>query len=65
MPRKREIPKLNIIKFRYNGDQSKFEKFISNMAAEYLNSGKMPEHAYEIFVDNGDFFENPAIPLDK
>lgn len=65
MSRKREIPKLNIIKFHYNGDQNKFEKFLSCMAADYLNSDKMPEYAYEIFVDNGDFFENSSIPLDK
>lgn len=65
MARIREVPKLNIIKFHYNGDQNKFEKFLSCMAADYLNSDKMPEYAYEIFVDNGEFFKNPAIPLDK
>lgn len=65
MPRKHEIPKLKIIKFHYNGDQNKFEKFLSCMATDYLNSDKMPEYAYEVFVDNGEFFENPAIPLDK
>ncbi len=56
MARIREVPKLNIIKFHYNGDQNKFEKFLSNMAADYLNSDKIPEFEYEIFVDNGDFF---------
>lgn len=65
MPKKREVPKLNIIKFHYNGDKDKFEKFLSCMATDYLNSGKMPEYAYEIFVDNGEFFENFSIPLDK
>lgn len=65
MARIREVPKLNIIKFHYNGDKDKFEKFLSCMATDYLNSGKMPEYTYEIFVENGDFFENPAIPLDK
>lgn len=65
MPKKREIPKLNIIKFHYNGDRNKFDKFLSNMAVDYLNSDKMPEYSYEIFVDNGEFFENPTIPLDK
>lgn len=65
MARIREVPKLNIIKFHYNGNQNKFNKFLSNMAADYFNSGKMPEYAYEVFVDNGEFFENPAIPLDK
>ena len=65
MARIREVPKLNIIKFHYNGDQNKFEKFLSNMAADYLNSDKMPEYACEVVVDNGEFFENPAIPLDK
>lgn len=65
MARIKEVPKLNIIKFHYNGDQNKFEKVLSNMAADYLNSDKIPEFEYEIFVDNGEFFENPAIPLDK
>lgn len=65
MARIREVPKLNIIKFHYNGDRNKFDKLLSNMAADYLNSDKMSEYAYEVFVDNGDFSENPAIPLDK
>lgn len=65
MARIREVPKLNIIKFHYNGGQNKFEKFLSCMATDYLNSDKMSEYAYEVFVDNGEFFENPAIPLDK
>lgn len=65
MARIREVPKLNIIKFHYNGDQNKFDKFLSNMAADYLNSDKMPEYAYEIFVNNGEFYENSAITLDK
>lgn len=65
MPKKREVPKLNIIKFHYNGDKDKFEKFLSCMAADYFNSDNMHENTCEIFVDNGEFYENPTIPLDK
>lgn len=65
MARIKEVPKLNIIKFHYNGDQNKFEKVLSNMAADYFNSDKIPEFEYVIFVDNGEFFKNPAISLDK
>lgn len=65
MPKKREIPKLNIIKFQYNGDQNKFNEFLSSMAADYLNSGVMPEYQPVDFVDLVEFSENSAIPLDK
>lgn len=64
MARIREVPKLNIIKFHYNGDQNRFEKFLSNMAADYFNSDNMHENTCEIFVDNGEFYENLATPLD-
>lgn len=65
MPRKRETPKLNLIKFRYNGDQNKFKEFLSSMAAGYLNSGKMPELPPVVFVDWVEFSESKPIPLDK
>ena len=65
MPKKREIPKLNIIKFQYNGDQNKFNEFLSSMAVDYLNSGVMPEYPPVDFVDLVDFSETEAIPLDK
>ena len=65
MARIREILKLNVVKFQYNGDQNKFEKFLSNMAADYLNSDTLPEYLPIHFVDNGEFFEQPTIPLDK
>lgn len=64
MARIREIPKLNVIKFQYNGDQNKFEKFLSNMAADYLNSDTLPEYPPINFVDLVDFSETETIPLD-
>lgn len=64
MARIREIPKLNVIKFQYNGDQNKFEKFLSNMAADYLNSDKLPGYPPIDFVDLVDFSETETIPLD-
>ncbi len=65
MARIREIPKLNIVTFHYNGDQNKFEKFLSNMAADFINSDIMPEYIRYNFVDCVDFSEAEAIPLDK
>ncbi len=64
MARIREIPKLNIIKFHYNGDQNKFEKFLSSMAADYLNSDTLPQYPPIDFVDLVDFTDAEAIPLD-
>ncbi|MDE6726381.1 MAG: hypothetical protein K2J80_00405 [Oscillospiraceae bacterium] len=64
MARVREIPKLNVIKFQYNGDQSKFEKFLSDMANDYLNSDTLPEYIPIHFVDNIDFGEDNEKPLD-
>ena len=65
MPKKREIPKLNIIKFQYNGDQNKFNEFLSGMAAEYLNSNFMPKLPPIDFGDWVEFSESSTIPLDK
>ena len=65
MPKKHEIPKLNIINFKYIGDQNKFNEFLSSMEAEYLNSDFMPKLPPQDFVDWVEFSENAAIPLDK
>ncbi len=65
MARMKQIPKLNVITFHYNGDQNKFEKFLSNMAAEYINSDTLPEYIRYNFVDCVDFSKTEAIPLDK
>lgn len=64
MARIREILKLNIITFHYNGDQNKFEKFLSNMAADYLNSDTLPEYPPIDFIDLVDFSDSEVIPLD-
>lgn len=64
MARIREIPKLNIITFHYNGNQNKFEKFLSNMAADYLNSDTLPEYPPIDFIDLVDFSDSEVIPLD-
>ncbi len=65
MPKKHEKPKLNIIAFHYNGDQNTFEKFLSSMAADYINSDILPEYIRYNFVDCVDFSKTEAIPLDK
>ena len=65
MPKKHEIPRLNIINFKYNGDQNKFNEFLSNMAADYLNSEIFPKLPPVDFVDSVEFSESSAIPLDK
>jgi len=64
LARIREIPKLNVIKFHYNGDQNKFEKFISSMAADYLNSDTLPEYPPVDFIYLVEFSETETIPLD-
>ena len=64
MARIREIPKLNIITFHYNGDQNKFEKFLSNMAADFINSDILPEFTPTHFVDYIDFWGDEEKPLD-
>lgn len=65
MARIKEIPKLNVITFLYNGDQNKFEKFLSNMATDYLNSDTLLEYLPIHFVDSVDFSETESIPQDK
>ena len=60
----RKIPKLNIIKFHYNGDQNRFEKFLSNMAADYLNSDNVPEYTPKDFGDYIEFWGDRQNPLD-
>lgn len=64
MARIKEIPKLNVVRFQYNGDQNRFEKFLSNMAADYLNSDTLPEYPPINFIDLVEFSDAEAIPLD-
>ena len=65
MRKKPEIPKLNVVTFKYNGDQKTFEKFLSNMAADYFNSDILPEYMLYNFGDMVEFPSESAIPLDK
>ena len=65
MRKKPEIPKINIVTFKYNGDQNTFEKFLSNMAADYFNSDILPEYMPYNFSDMVEFPSESAIPLDK
>lgn len=60
----RKIPKLNIITFHYNGDQNRFEKFLSSMASDYLNSDNLPEYTPKDFVDYIEFWGDRQKPLD-
>ena len=65
MRKKPEIPRINIVTFKYNGDQNTFEKFLSNMAADYFNSDILPQF---MTCNLGDLVEFPPtenIPLDK
>lgn len=64
MKKKREIPRLNLISFHYNGNQNQFENFLSSMAADYLNSGNLPEYIPKDFVDYIEFWGNSEKPLD-
>ena len=65
MAKKREIPKINIVTFKYNGDQSVFEKFISNMAADHFNSDILPEYMQYNLVGLIEISPDEAVPLDK
>ena len=65
MRKKPEIPKINMVIFKYNGDQNTFEKFLSNMATDYFNSDILPEYMLYNFGDIVDFISEEKIPLDK
>ena len=65
MRKKPEIPKINMVTFKYNGNQNAFEKFLSNMAADYFNSDILPEYMLYNFSDMVEFPSESAIPLDK
>ena len=64
MRKKLEIPKINLVTFKYNGDQNSFEKFLSNMAADYFNSDILPEYMLYNFGDMVDFIPEGKVPLD-
>lgn len=64
MARIKENPKLNVITFRYNGDQNKFEKFLSNMEADYIISDTLPEYTPNHFVDYIEYWGDNEKPLD-
>ena len=42
MPRKSEIPKINIVTMTYTGDKKAFNNFMESMIFDYLNSDKLP-----------------------
>ena len=65
MRKKLEIPKINMVTFKYNGNQNAFEKFLSNMAADYFNSDILPEYMLYNFGDMVDFIPEDKLPLDK
>ena len=65
MAKKPEIPKINIVTFKYNGNQNAFEKFLSNMAADYFNSDILPEYMLYNFGDMVESSSMQTIPLDK
>ena len=65
MPKKVEIPKINMVTFKYNGDKNSFEKFLANMASDYFNSDILPEYMLYNFGDMVDFITEEKIPLDK
>ena len=64
MRKKPEIPKINMVTFKYNGNQNAFEKFISNMAADYFNSDILTEYMLYNFGDIVDFIPEDKLPLD-
>ena len=64
MAKKHEIPKINIVTFKYNSDQNAFEKFLSNMAADSFNSDILPEYMLYNFGDIVDFIPEDKLPLD-
>ena len=64
MRKKPEISKINMVTFKYNGNQNAFEKFLSNMAADYFNSDILPEYMLYNFGDIVDFIPEDKLPLD-
>ena len=65
MRKKPEIPKINMVIFKYNGDQNTFEKFLSNMATDYFNSDILPEYMSYNLGDLVEIPPNQSLPLDK
>ena len=65
MRKKPEIPRINVVTFKYNGDQNTFEKFLANMAADYFNSDILPEYMLYNLGDLVEFSPTETIPLDK
>ena len=65
MAKKREIPKINIVTFKYNGDRTAFEKFLSNLAADYFNSDILPEYMQYDLVGMVEIPPENSLPLDK
>ncbi len=65
MPRKIEVPKINVITFLYNGDQNKFKMFLSNMTADYMKPDNLHEYMRQNFVGCVDFSKTEAVSLDK
>lgn len=57
MARIREIPVINHVTIKYNGDKNAFESFVKAMLYEHLNSCAVPKKSTSNFVGNGEFNE--------
>ena len=65
MRKKSEIPKINMVTFKYNGDKNSFDKFLANMANDYFNSDILPEYMLYNFGDMVEIPPKQNLPLDK
>ena len=60
MPRQREIPRINSVTIKYNGDKKSFDTFMEAMINDYLNSDSMPKCSDSDFINKVEIIEESA-----
>lgn len=60
MGRKTEMPVINSVTVSYNGEQEKFDNFISSLLKSYLDSDSLTKTEQQLYVQKVDVSEKSA-----
>lgn len=60
MPRKTELPKINMVIVSYNGNKRQFDRFMESLIYKYLDSDSMPNIEDEASVQKVEITDKTA-----
>ena len=60
MPRKTELPKINMVIVSYNGNKKQFDRFMESLIYKYLDSDSVPNIEDETSVQKLEIIDKTA-----